>query len=889
MLRLASCLYWFAVSVSVLWVIALSVHAQESGLTIQPDPLEVTIAAGSIATEAITLSNNGGNPISFSFPQYQIGNGAIAAAPLAGRDTEFPIHLDRSNPNQSFPQYLPLRGAGGPDAFGYQWMDSNEPGGPIFEPLNIADSGEQLPLGTAISCTEPAYDEGVAQVDLPFDFPFYGEIYDRVWVSVNGFLAFQDIHGCTYGATAFPSPFAPNASSSGAMLAPLWVDLQARPDQGGGIFIEHLPDGRFVVQWHNVSRWNESPTNTFQVILSPNGLITYQYLTIRILGNVLGGPQIGQQNVSGSEGLHIASGVGYAESGLAVSVSTFPYFIPAISPIAGTVNAGSSIDVELTLDATHLIEGTYNGTLLFATDYNGGGIHEYPVTLNVTGEAVCTITPSPIAFGGLPVGAQTTITATISNSGSADCFLENADIDHDAFSVDFSSVTLTPGDATSFEITFAPTAIGPVEAVLTIIGDEPITVNISGSGQTEPEASLPTTSATLLVSPANPIATAILSLTNVGDANAADLEYLSYITAARPEPPPTRPVEAEVIERVSIVDTEGPFPQTEFGSRSGYVELIMDGSFESGTPSPFWDEYSLNFGTVLCTPGCGLSSGTGPLTGIWWAWFGGLASSPERGHVAQQLEIPQSDEAWLSFFLEIPVACQPGWLRVSIDGDLLFEVTENDQKTYSLYKEIVLDVSEYADGDLHEIRFESRTWPLSSGCVTNFFLDDISLQALPRGPISILPHRGEIAQGETADIELRFEYSDDLDVGSYPFELLIETNDPNQPVLFVDVLVVVETVSNEDDAPAQETILHPAFPNPFTDQTVIAFELPQSGQVTLEILDLTGRRVAILVDEVMASGRHEVTWDARGLAGGTYFYRLRTGDYSQTLRTVLVR
>ena len=55
-------------------------------------------------------------------------------------------------------------------------------------------------------------------------------------------------------------------------------------------------------------------------------------------------------------------------------------------------------------------------------------------------------------------------------------------------------------------------------------------------------------------------------------------------------------------------------------------QLIQDGSFEAGSPNPFWTESSTNFLTPLCTlADCGDGLGTaGPRTGLVWAWFGGV-------------------------------------------------------------------------------------------------------------------------------------------------------------------------------------------------------------------------------------------------------------------------
>jgi subtilisin-like proprotein convertase family protein len=83
-------------------------------------------------------------------------------------------------------------------------------------------------------------------------------------------------------------------------------------------------------------------------------------------------------------------------------------------------------------------------------------------------------------------------------------------------------------------------------------------------------------------------------------------------------------------------------------------------------------------------------------------------------------------------------------------------------------------------------------------------------------------------------------------------------------------------------------------PNPFSPSTVIEFRLPSPEVVTLEVFDVSGRRITTLVDGVMPAGPHAITWDGtdsdRGaVAAGTYFYRLRSGDETRIRRMILVR
>ncbi len=103
--------------------------------------------------------------------------------------------------------------------------------------------------------------------------------------------------------------------------------------------------------------------------------------------------------------------------------------------------------------------------------------------------------------------------------------------------------------------------------------------------------------------------------------------------------------------------------------------------------------------------------------------------------------------------------------------------------------------------------------------------------------------------------------------------------------------------ANTPEAPAAASSATPeafalaaAYPNPFLARTAIGYDLPGAAQVELAVYDVTGRRVATLVDEPQAAGRYEAAWNAAGLPSGVYLVRLSTsGGDSATQRITLLR
>lgn len=90
------------------------------------------------------------------------------------------------------------------------------------------------------------------------------------------------------------------------------------------------------------------------------------------------------------------------------------------------------------------------------------------------------------------------------------------------------------------------------------------------------------------------------------------------------------------------------------------------------------------------------------------------------------------------------------------------------------------------------------------------------------------------------------------------------------------------------------TALLPASPNPFNPSTEIRFSLRESGQVTITIYDLKGRKIADLANEVFPQGENRVTWRGQDVSGrrvssGVYFAHMQVGADRFTRRMLLVK
>ncbi len=79
------------------------------------------------------------------------------------------------------------------------------------------------------------------------------------------------------------------------------------------------------------------------------------------------------------------------------------------------------------------------------------------------------------------------------------------------------------------------------------------------------------------------------------------------------------------------------------------------------------------------------------------------------------------------------------------------------------------------------------------------------------------------------------------------------------------------------------------YPNPSNPTSKINYSIPVTGKVLLKIYDITGKEVAVLVNELKDAGFHTAEFNGSNLASGVYFYKLTSGDFSQTKKMILVK
>ena len=447
---------------------------------VDPLLLEATLDSGETETRPITITNTGLEDLEFSFAGY---SDATAQAP-ANYGPRSKVTLDKGEDGptygaQSF-------GAGGPDGFGYVWVDSDESGGPAVDFQDISGTGVEIvdtdwiPTGTF----DPA-DEGYFDIALPFDFPFYGETQTSFRVNTNGFGSFGT---AGFDVNQFTNQPIPTDDEPNALLAPFWDDLNLADN--GSVFYGLTDDGRFAIQWEGVSRFAQSELNTFQIILGENGTIEYQYAGMN--ATTLDGATVGIENLDGTDGLQIAFNEAYVQSSFAVLIAQETPLVSDVSPASGTVAPGQSVTVTATVSADELFAGMYEDDLVIVSNDPVRPTTVVDIQVTVTGDPMVMVDPTVVRFGEVFVGDEGTETITITNTGTDVLTIGAITSDDAAFTASgASSGTVAPGESATFEVFYRPTQLAPSAGTITVstdAGDR--TIAVSGVAAPAPVASV---------------------------------------------------------------------------------------------------------------------------------------------------------------------------------------------------------------------------------------------------------------------------------------------------------------------------------------------------------------------------------------------------------------
>jgi hypothetical protein len=140
---------------------------------------------------------------------------------------------------------------------------------------------------------------------------------------------------------------------------------------------------------------------------------------------------------------------------------------------------------------------------------------------------------------------------------------------------------------------------------------------------------------------------------------------------------------------------------------------------------------------------------------------------------------------------------------------------------------------------------------------------------------------------EKADSSVHLFYVNDKDAGGV---VQTEGSITDNPMMYLSLRdgLPLMGIEDNDQLPTGFT-LSQNYPNPFNARTNIEFELEKSSHVNLCVYDITGAKVATLVDGRIDAGAHQINWDASQVSSGVYYYTLRANGSESTKKMTLLK
>ena len=780
-------------------------------LSFTPTELTQALEPNQTAEQTITVTNDGpaGSTLEFRFPGFASQN--LLSQPGIQKNDVSPVGVNtnhaKGDDNLSGVGNPILLGAGGPDAYGYEWIDSNEPGGPAFSWVDISGDGTEVSLS----------DDDGTTVPLPFTFEFYGEPKTEISISSNGYLTFGS-DASSLGNSELPNPESPND-----LIAMYWDDLDPGDSQGGGGSIYYYYDetnDRFIVQYEAVPHFPDGngETSTFQAILNADGSIKLQYLDMTDDEGTPNSHTIGIENADGSDGLQVAFNTPYMENELAIEIAATPDFIANVEPASGTLGSGESQDATVTFNSDSIEPGTYEDDLALASNDPSSLNNVIPATLTVSaGPPAIALNPDSLGFGEVLVGGNATQSFTIVNVGGGPLSISTIASDNSAFTVgEAGPVTVPFDDSLTIDVVYSPTEVGTDSGLITVESDDPdtpsATVEVTGEGIPAPVIAV-TPDELFQELVIGETAEQTLTLSNEGE---SDLAFNATFD------PSTAPDGASV-DRSEVTPSV-----TTTGGGADASAFAASGAPSAANPAPYAPEdaiYQLDDGStenaigltdggdVMWINAFQVVEGAGAITEISSVWgsTGGMGQPPEGAPARFFVYEDPNDDGDPSdavLLTEVATTVQdPGTdtftteaiAPTRVEGTFFIAALFQNQEPDTF--PAPLDQSSGSQG---------ASWIVGNTVQGGFNVDDLAANDLAPALtddvglpgnwvlradggatfVTVSPASGTVAPGESLEITATFDASG-LDVDTYTGDVVFASNDPETPELGIPTTLEV--------------------------------------------------------------------------------------------------
>ncbi|MDP8207958.1 MAG: C25 family cysteine peptidase [Candidatus Electryonea clarkiae] len=788
----------------------------------------------------------------------------------------------------------------GPDRYGYYALDNTDSDYqryPEFDWVEVNPDDDNNDFdGTELDLDDRGDDQDECIViALPFQVQFYGETFDSITVSTNGWAALGS-QGQYYGAMKnwpIPAPLGPYY-----MLAPYWDERTF--GNISGIFAYYDEDNyRFVIEWYRVDDFYSNASCTFEIIIfdqreerltySGDNDILFQYGPIEHTG------------VGFSDTWWWTTGI---EDGTQTDGIQYYYWR---EPSPGAVDLGDFDDglaILFTTDVVHLF-GSIEGTISdLATD-------------DPVDSVLVTIGDNLLSTYSDPEGhyiINDILIGEYSVSFENKCFTDTT----------FNVVEIIENDTTTInllmrrpEITVDPDIIEQELLPDEVVEYEFAVIN-NGNGPLEYSAHL------FLDNPPN----FNIQLEDDGlDFSSPWADYFEYEL----DQDESRHRGVVMIDRYILVTGSNNFDPV--GPNKFYQYSRFEGELLGVHDQPVPEEYRTAGGIFGVAYDGEYIYGVEDSRIHQMVFEPGVGEEEDTIYAVDSWEIELEETRYLAYDPDRDLFWM-GNLNLSIyavnrDGEIVEEFEQvisprgaswnpYDEIDYNLYltcrliNETVvrmirmnpltgdyLVMHEYDTNDVPSGADFTSTWhPLVQLYVT---LMDNREEDYLRGwfigsqdsYFEIINPDGVLAGDSETDINIIFR-SLDLPIGEYSFYIGFENNACEDESNIVSITMSVpDTTEIPDKIEAStqplEWAFKGAYPNPFNPTVNINFSLKHSVEVQARIYNLLGQEVAVLADNILEAGQHTLTFEGMDMASGMYFLKFKAGPLSEMRKLILIK
>jgi hypothetical protein len=809
----------------------------------------------------------------------------------------------------------------GPDKYGYVCFDSGDRDwemAPVYDWIEIDPNDNRADFrGTLLNLQDGSEDQDRSMViDLPFEFQYYGEMFNRLTICTNGWAAF----GNWGELTDFRNRRINSGECANGQLCVFWDDLMT-----GRIIVHHdRQEGRFIVEWNNMTSAGGGNGQTFELILydvaqwptySGDGVIAYQYKTISNPNGA--GPSndtpyatIGINSPSDMDGLEYTYYNSYTPGARRIGNELAIKFTTAIQYITGVLAinvvdaaTGNPIeDVNVATDRGFRGETDADGNLMIDDILIG---HYGWISYNKPGYNDSTWTGFEENGFDIAEGETLWVFTQLLHPEFNLIGVEDYDFMMKADSITSTSFTISNDGNGWLSFTSKFTYVIDEEGLRSGGDDAGPT---RGEGRDDPDEMW------------DPL---------------LNVDVSQQIDNLR--------VQGVAFVRDHWVVSAGHFGNED--TLNYFYEFSRNGEYTGNRmQQPIGGSYGLRDmeyydGYLYCTYTeqsfiLKVDPATGEEVRRWIMPRGfnnprNLTIDPATGHIWAsgittrifELEITDSDtlRAIQNHRTTDPRTAGEmheygiTWFRDDPDGFNIYMMSDDEVEDDTAHANIAVFKMNPVTGETRFLtdlpsmphsfkgrcgititpKWNNMVWAMGA------VFDDPGgdhlavFEVAPNSSwIDYTPRADTLNATDQTSILITLETAE-LDTGRYGVVIQFNHNASGGRT---EIPVVLEVVSELPDvyidpntAQPFEYSLETNFPNPFNSSTLISYSLKSAGKVRLEVFDLQGRLVNTLVDGQQPAGKHRLMLEAGDLSAGLYIYRLSAGEFTGSRKMLLIK